>query len=230
MTTLREQIEGLTRYISTAHGMEPEPDERFAGWVKFREVVRIIAAHDDSDASSEFAEFRRRLLKILKPRGIDNGLIDIELAQIRMQDLAQVRKEIAALRARLVPIPDVTLGGIVSGLRHILPNLAEVSTVTMPDEMRIDPCDAYVSESPVGQTGGEEFRPLPRRELRAVHRAWRVQMGWTCYFSSEGELYRGAHWAADHRDQLVNLIDPETKFAPIGKTWAEVYSVVGYQK
>jgi len=47
---------------------------------------------------AEFAEFRRRLLRALKPVGIESGLLDIELAAVRTQELAAAKAEAAQLR------------------------------------------------------------------------------------------------------------------------------------
>lgn len=47
---------------------------------------------------AEFAEFRRRLIRALKPVGIESGLLDIELAAVRTQELAAAKAEAAQLR------------------------------------------------------------------------------------------------------------------------------------
>lgn len=47
---------------------------------------------------AEFAEFRRRLLRALKPVGIESGLLDIELAAAANTEAAQTKQELAALR------------------------------------------------------------------------------------------------------------------------------------
>lgn len=47
---------------------------------------------------AEFTEFRRRLLRALKPVGIESGLLDIELVAAANTEAAQTKQELAALR------------------------------------------------------------------------------------------------------------------------------------
>jgi hypothetical protein len=61
------------------------------------EVAAMKAAFDEQVA--EFKEFRRRLLGVLKPVGIEKGLLDIELAAVRTQELATALAKIERLEA-----------------------------------------------------------------------------------------------------------------------------------
>lgn len=67
----------------------------------------IKAWHADTEAAlteierlaTELKEFRRRLLGALKPVGIEKGLLDIELAAVRTQELAAAQAKIRKLEA-----------------------------------------------------------------------------------------------------------------------------------
>ncbi len=53
---------------------------------------------DKQNSDDDLWEFRRRLLKILKPEGTETALLDIELAQVRMKELIASREETARER------------------------------------------------------------------------------------------------------------------------------------
>ena len=56
---------------------------------------------------AEFAEFRLRLLRALKPVGIESGLLDIELAAVRTQELAAAKAEAAQTKQELAALRDL---------------------------------------------------------------------------------------------------------------------------
>lgn len=68
---------------------------------------------------AEFAEFRRRLLRALKPVGIESGLLDIELAAVRTQELAAAKAEAAQTKQELAALRDLaeTLAKGISAYR-----------------------------------------------------------------------------------------------------------------
>ena len=68
---------------------------------------------------AEFAEFRLRLLRALKPVGIESGLLDIELAAVRTQELAAAKAEAAQTKQELAALRDLaeTLAKGISAYR-----------------------------------------------------------------------------------------------------------------
>jgi hypothetical protein len=90
----RETAEKLIR----AHKHRGELLDGIKVWVADMEVARSALAEEQA----EFKEFRRRLLGALKPVGIEKGLLDIELAAVRTQELATARAKIEKLEAGIV--------------------------------------------------------------------------------------------------------------------------------